>query len=85
MKPKPVHHVLLSTPTYHALCLVARVDDVAPDHIVECAVVSYLRARLDAMDEARDPHTGDELALRNRTSVTSLQAWRAARSAFPSA
>jgi hypothetical protein len=80
MKPKPLHHVLLSTPTYHALCLVARVDDVAPSHVVECAVVSYLRARLDAMDKARRPRNDDALALRDRTSVTNLQAWRATHS-----
>jgi hypothetical protein len=81
MKPKPIHHVLLSTPTYHALCLVARVDDVAPSHLVECAVVSYLRARLDAVAESPRPPEEAAPVSRDRRSVTNLQAWRAARSA----
>jgi len=52
MNLNPVHKVALSTPTFHALNLVADVDRVSPDRIVERVVSAYLTARLEAIHEA---------------------------------
>lgn len=52
MSAAPVHRVTLSTPTFHALRLVARIDSVSPDAVVEQVVFAYLESRLEAIYEA---------------------------------
>jgi hypothetical protein len=72
MSAAPVHHVTVSTPTFHALRLVARIDRVSPNAVVEQVVFAYLETRLKAIHEA---HHEEERAGRNGRLVD-LAAWR---------
>jgi len=75
MNLKPVHHVALSNPTFHALNLVASVDRVSPDRIVERVVSAYLEARLGAIHEAHHQRSPQ----RSGGQVIDLAARRASR------
>jgi hypothetical protein len=74
MNLKAVHHVTLSTPTFHALSLVARVDRVSPDWIAEQVVAAYLENRLGAIHEASHEQRTD-----GGGRVIDLAAWRDSR------
>jgi hypothetical protein len=54
MSATPIHQVALSTPTFHAVHLVARIDGVSPDMLVELVVWEYLERRLEALRDAHD-------------------------------
>jgi hypothetical protein len=54
MSATPIHQVALSTPTFHAVHLVARIDGVSPDMLVELVLWEYLERRLEALHVARD-------------------------------
>ena len=62
MSAEPTSHVQLSGPTYHALQLVARIDQMAVEEIVETLVATYLETRLRTVHKA--------------ASVVDLSAWR---------
>jgi len=57
MNPKSAHHVTLSSPTFHALHLVAHVDRVSPDWLAEqvgARNITYLRQ--DMVKVLKRPH-----------------------------
>jgi hypothetical protein len=54
MSAPPSHQVALSTPTFHAVHHVARIDGVSPDMLVEQVVWEYLERRLEALRDAHD-------------------------------
>jgi hypothetical protein len=66
MSAEPTSHVQLSGPTYHALQIVARIDKIAVEEIVEALVATYLERRLRTVHKAAT-HSG---------SVVDLSAWR---------
>ena len=71
MSAEPSYQVPLSGPTYHALQLVARIDQIALAEIVEMLVATYLENRLRAIQQAETTSAG----------VIDLAAWREERSA----
>jgi hypothetical protein len=62
--------VPLSGPTYHALQLVARIDQIAVEQIVETLVAAHLETRLRAIQAETTPR-----------GVIDLSAWREERGA----
>jgi hypothetical protein len=76
MKSEFVHQISLSIPTLHALHLVARIDRMSPDALLEQVVSGYLATRLEAMHEA---HHEDERGRRRGGRVIDLAARRAAQ------
>jgi hypothetical protein len=71
MSAEPSYQVPLSGPTYHALQLVARIDQIAVEQIVETLVATYLENRLRAIQQAETTSAG----------VIDLVAWREDRGA----
>ena len=71
MSAEPSYQVPLSGPTYHALQLVARIDQMALEEIVETLVAAYLETRLHAIHQAETTPRG----------VIDLSAWREERGA----
>jgi NADPH-dependent 7-cyano-7-deazaguanine reductase QueF len=66
----PPLSVSLSRPTFHALRLVARIDEIALEEIVETLVAAYLETRLRAIQAENTPR-----------GVIDLSAWREERGA----
>ena len=71
MSAEPSYQVPLSGPTYHALQLVARIDQMALEEIVETLVATYLENRLRAIHQAETISAG----------VIDMAAWREERGA----
>jgi hypothetical protein len=71
MSAEPSYQVPLSGPTHHALQLVARIDQMALDEIVETLVATYLEKRIRSIHEAKA----------TSASVIHLAAWREDRGA----
>jgi hypothetical protein len=67
----PPLSVSLSRPTFHALRLVARIDEIALEEIVETLVAAYLETRLRAILQSETTPRG----------VIDLTAWREERGA----
>jgi hypothetical protein len=55
----PPLSVSLSRPTFHALRLVARIDEIALEEIVETLVAAYLETRLRAIQAETPPTRSD--------------------------
>ena len=47
-----LYHVPLASPTFHALQLVARIDQLRLDDLVDQALSAYLEGRLEAIHDA---------------------------------
>jgi hypothetical protein len=54
----PPLSVSLSRPTFHALRLVARIDEIALEEIVETLVAAYVETRLRAIQRAESSSRG---------------------------
>jgi hypothetical protein len=71
MSAEPSYQVPLSQPTYHALHLVARIDEIAVEQIVETLMATYLETRLRAIHQAEN----------NSPGVIDLASWKEERGA----
>jgi hypothetical protein len=60
MTADPVHQITVSAPTFHALHLVARIDRLSPDAVVEQVMSTYLERRLEALRKAQDERARTE-------------------------
>jgi hypothetical protein len=58
MSAEPSYQVPLSGPTYHALQLVARIDQIAVEQIVETLMATYVETRLRAIRGAKSNSRG---------------------------
>jgi hypothetical protein len=76
MNAESTHSVSLAAPTYHALALVARIDRISPQEIVEHILGSYLEGRLG---EIRDARRKWEAAREGRGQVIDLASHRSGR------